>query len=191
MNSVRRGCCYGSDPCSAHAAGAVSGERRVRVVRGDRLMRGVSAALLRGVFAVGAPDRRLPARQRSSARHALPPRREPDLAVRPRIVARCSGRCAGVCLAPLAQTLFEVELNEVESAIEHLAPSELAGGAIGLIVGLVIAFLVKSVLFEFLYVRGPGRQLRRDRPLYPRELFAAYLGARVGAKQRVCLAARA
>ena len=53
-------------------------------------------------------------------------------------------------LAPAAQSIFEGELNSIESAIEHLAPYELAGGALGLIAGLVIAFLIRSILFEFL-----------------------------------------
>ena len=47
------------------------------------------------------------------------------------------------------------------------------------------AFLAKSVLFEFITFAGAGRRLHRDRIYIVVSLFAAYLGARVGAKQRV------
>jgi uncharacterized protein YacL len=101
------------------------------------------------------------------------------------IVVPVVGAIAGVFVAPLAQSLFEVELNEVESAIERLSPSELAGGAIGLIVGLVIAFLAKSVLFEFLSITSRAGSYLAIVLYILVSLFAAYLGARVGAKQRI------
>jgi len=101
------------------------------------------------------------------------------------IVVPVLGALLGVFIAPLAQTLFEVELNEVESAIERLSPSELAGGAIGLIVGLLIAFLAKSVLFEFLSVTSPIGSYIAILLYIIVSLFAAYLGARVGAKRRI------
>ena len=95
------------------------------------------------------------------------------------------GALAGLFLAPLAQSIFEVELDEVERAIERLAPSEILGGVIGLIAGLLVAFLIKSVLFEFIagasvaggYVATVGYIIV--------SVFAAFLGARVGAKQRI------
>jgi uncharacterized protein YacL len=76
-------------------------------------------------------------------------------------------------------------LDEVERAIERLAPSEILGGVIGLIAGLVVAFLIKSVLFEFIagasvaggYVATVGYIIV--------SVFAAFLGARVGSKQRI------
>jgi uncharacterized protein YacL len=101
------------------------------------------------------------------------------------IVVPVLGAVLGVFVAPLAQTLFEVELDEVESAIERLSPSELAGGAIGLIVGLLIAFLAKSVLFEFLSVTSPIGSYVAILLYIIVSLFAAYLGARVGAKRRI------
>jgi uncharacterized protein YacL len=101
------------------------------------------------------------------------------------IVVPVLGALLGVFVAPLAQALFEVELNEVESAIERLSPSELAGGAIGLIVGLLIAFLAKSVLFEFLSVTSPIGGYIAILVYLGVSLFAAYLGARVGAKRRI------
>ncbi len=65
-----------------------------------------------------------------------------------------AGAVLGILLAPLAQTIFEDELNAVERAIERLAPVELAGGAVGLILGLLIAFLIRSILFEFIASMG-------------------------------------
>lgn len=101
------------------------------------------------------------------------------------IVVPVIGAVVGVFVAPLAQALFEVELNEAEVAIERLTPSELVGGAIGLIVGLIIAFLAKSVLFEFLSVTSPIGSYIAILLYVLVSLFAAYLGARVGAKRKI------
>jgi uncharacterized protein YacL len=97
------------------------------------------------------------------------------------------GAVAGVFLVPAAQALFEAELVSVELSIERLAPGELVGGAIGLTTGLVIAFLAKSVLFEFITFAGPTGGYIAIVLYLVISLFAAYLGARVGAKQRVTL----
>ena len=64
---------------------------------------------------------------------------------------------------------------------------ELVGGASGLTTGLVIAFLAKSVLFEFITFAGPTGGYIAILLYLLISLFAAYLGARVGAKQRVGL----
>ncbi|MBV9104299.1 MAG: PIN domain-containing protein [Candidatus Eremiobacteraeota bacterium] len=101
------------------------------------------------------------------------------------IIVPVLGAVLGVFVAPLAQALFEVELNEVEAAIERLSPAELAGGAIGLIVGLVIAFLAKNILFEFLSVTSVVGGYLGILLYILVSLFAAYLGARVGAKRRL------
>ena len=95
------------------------------------------------------------------------------------------GAVLGLFVAPIAQSIFEVELDSVEATIERLAPGEAAGGAIGLIVGLVIAFLVKSVLFEFIANAGRSGQYVATVAYIVLSAFAAYLGARVGAKQRI------
>ena len=97
------------------------------------------------------------------------------------------GAIIGVLLVPAAQSLFEAELITVERSIEGLAPGELVGGAIGLTTGLVIAFLAKSVLFEFITFAGPTGGYIAIVLYLVISLFAAYLGARVGAKQRVTL----
>jgi uncharacterized protein YacL len=69
--------------------------------------------------------------------------------------------------------------------MERLSPAEIAGGAVGLIVGLIIAFLVKSIVFEMLSGAGKvGTYVAIV--LYPiLAIFAAYLGARVGARIRI------
>ncbi|MGD0966717.1 MAG: PIN domain-containing protein [Candidatus Aquilonibacter sp.] len=90
----------------------------------------------------------------------------------------------GVMLAPLAQSFFEDELNLVERAIERLAPAELAGGAIGLLVGLGTALLIKSILFEFISITGRAGSYLAILLYLIVTIFFAYLGARVGAKTR-------
>jgi len=103
------------------------------------------------------------------------------------VVAPVVGALLGVVLAPFAQSLFEVELVSVERSIDRLAPGELVGGAVGLIAGLVIAFLIKSVLFEFINIAGPAGGYIAIVLYIIVSVFVAYLGARVGAKQRVNL----
>ena len=103
------------------------------------------------------------------------------------IVAPVIGAVIGVLLVPAAQALFETQLAQVERAIDRLAPGELVGGAIGLVTGLVIAFLVKSVLFEFVAFAGPTGGYIAIALYLVLSVFAAFLGARVGAKQRVAI----
>src|SRR5208283_258886 len=52
------------------------------------------------------------------------------------------GAIIGALLAPLAQSIFETELEHVEGAMQRFTPAEVAGGAVGLVVGLLIAFLI-------------------------------------------------
>lgn len=101
------------------------------------------------------------------------------------VAAPVVGAIIGVLIAPLAQTLFEQQLTSVEDSIERLAPSELAGGAIGLIVGLVIAFLIKSIVSEFITGAGRTGTYVAIALFLIVTIFAAYLGARVGAKMRI------
>ncbi len=98
------------------------------------------------------------------------------------IVTPVAGAVIGVLIAPFAQTFFEDELNAVERAIERLAPIELAGGAVGLIAGLVIAFLIRSILFEFISTAGRAGSYIAILLYIVISIFAAYLGARVGAR---------
>ncbi|MGB8264896.1 MAG: PIN domain-containing protein [Candidatus Velthaea sp.] len=103
------------------------------------------------------------------------------------IIAPVAGALIGVLLVPAAQSLFETELAAVERAIDRLAPGELVGGAIGLVTGLIIAFLAKNVLFEFITMGGQTGGFIAIFLYLVISLFAAFLGARVGAKQRVAL----
>ena len=98
------------------------------------------------------------------------------------VVVPVAGALVGVALAPLAQSIFEDELNAVERGIERLSPAELAGGAIGLIFGLLIAFLIRSILFEFLSVTGRAGSYVAILMYIVISMFVAYLGARVGSR---------
>src|SRR5471032_1396278 len=104
------------------------------------------------------------------------------------IVAPVVGATLGVLLVPAAQSLFETELFAVERAIDRLAPGELVNGVLGLMAGLVIAFLAKNILFEFITFAGRTGGYIAIVLYIVISLFAAYLGARVGAKQRVLFA---
>jgi uncharacterized protein YacL len=104
------------------------------------------------------------------------------------VAAPIVGAVIGVLLVPAAQSLFESELVIVEQAIDRLSPSELIGGAIGLVTGLIIAFLVKNVLFEFITLGGRTGGYIAILLYIIISIFAAFLGARVGAKQRMTLA---
>jgi uncharacterized protein YacL len=104
------------------------------------------------------------------------------------IVVPIAGALIGVLLVPTVQSLFERELVTVERGMDRLAPGELVGGAIGLTTGLIIAFLAKSVLFEFITVAGATGSYIAIVLYILISVFAAILGARVGAKQRVTIA---
>jgi uncharacterized protein YacL len=106
------------------------------------------------------------------------------------ILSPVLGAIIGALLAPLAQSLFEGELELVERAMERLSPAEIAGGAVGLIVGLVIAYLIKSIAFEFVSGGGKAGTYVAIVLYLIVAVFAAYLGARVGAKTRIVPVAR-
>jgi len=105
------------------------------------------------------------------------------------VIAPVIGAVLGVLIVPMAQRVFERELVAVERTIDRMAPGELVGGAIGLTAGLVIAFLLKSVLFEFITFAGRTGGYIAIVIYIVVSIFAAYLGARVGAKQRVGIGA--
>ncbi|MGH7728221.1 MAG: PIN/TRAM domain-containing protein [Vulcanimicrobiaceae bacterium] len=107
------------------------------------------------------------------------------------IVVPVAGAIVGLFLAPPVQSLFEVELAEVERALERLTQGELVGGAVGLIVGLLIAFLAKNVLLEAIADAGKVGTYVATLIYVLASIFAAFLGARLGAKQRLGAAAPA
>lgn len=106
------------------------------------------------------------------------------------IGAPVAGAVIGVLIAPLAQSFFEDELFAVERAIERLAPAQIAGGAAGLLVGLGIALLLKSILFEFVTVTGATGSYLAIALYFIVTVFCAYLGARVGSKTTLIPLAR-
>jgi len=105
------------------------------------------------------------------------------------IVVPTAGAVAGLFVAPYVQSIFEIELDEVERSVEGLAPGQVLGGAIGLVVGLLIAALIKSVFFEFIATEGRPWAYVADVGYIVLSIFAAFLGARVGAKQRLSASA--
>ncbi|TAM56348.1 TRAM domain-containing protein [bacterium] len=100
------------------------------------------------------------------------------------------GAALGVLIAPSVQQLFEHELTEAESSIERMSPPEIVGGAIGLIVGLLIAFLVRLVLLEWFAVAGAAGTYIGLALYLIVSVFCVYLGVRVGVKQRLGWLAR-
>lgn len=101
------------------------------------------------------------------------------------ILSPVIGALVGALLAPLAQSIFETELEAVEGAMERLSPSEIVGGAAGLIVGLLIAFLIKNIAFEIITSLGKAGTYVAVLLYLLVSIFAAYLGARVGARLRI------
>jgi uncharacterized protein YacL len=101
------------------------------------------------------------------------------------ILSPVVGAIIGALLAPLAQALFEGQLRQAEGAMDRLTPAEIAGGAVGLIVGLLVAFLIKGIAFEFLSDVGRAGTYIAIVLYLIVAVFAAYLGARIGAKIRI------
>ena len=107
-----------------------------------------------------------------------------------KVLAPTAGAVLGLFVVPLAQSIFELELGQTEKALEKLTQPQLMGGAIGLIAGLLIAWLVKSVLFEFIAGAGTAARYIAILLFIFLGVFTACLGARVGAKQRIGSLAR-
>jgi len=101
------------------------------------------------------------------------------------ILSPVVGAIVGALLAPLAQALFESQLVQAEGAMDRLTPAEIAGGAVGLVVGLLIAFLIKGIVFEVISDVGRAGTYLAIVLYLIVAIFAAYLGARVGAKIRI------
>ncbi|MDE2571300.1 MAG: TRAM domain-containing protein [bacterium] len=101
------------------------------------------------------------------------------------IVAPVIGAIVGLVIAPSVESLFERELVEAESSIERMSPPEILGGAVGLIVGLLIAFLIRLVLLEWFSVAGASGTYIGLALYLIVSVFCVYLGVRVGIKQRL------
>ena len=96
-----------------------------------------------------------------------------------------AGAILGALMAPIAQALFEGQLTQAEGAIDRLTPAEIAGGAVGLVVGLLIAFLIKGIVFELISDVGRAGTYIAIVLYLVLATFCAYLGARIGAKTRI------
>ncbi len=107
------------------------------------------------------------------------------------VIVPVVGAVAGLFIAPVVQSLFEVELRSVETTMERLAPGEVLGGALGLVLGLVVAFLIKSVLLDSVATAGRAGGYVANVAYIVLSVFAAFLGTRLGAKQRLGGATRA
>ncbi|MGC1381771.1 MAG: PIN domain-containing protein [Candidatus Baltobacteraceae bacterium] len=101
------------------------------------------------------------------------------------LLSPVAGALIGALLAPAAQMLFEGQLEQAEGAMDRLTPAEIAGGAVGLVVGLLIAFLIKSIAFEMISEAGRAGTYIAIVLYLIVAIFAAYLGARIGAKIRI------
>jgi len=95
------------------------------------------------------------------------------------------GAVAGIFIAPPVQALFENELNAVEELIDRLAPGQLIGGVVGLLAGLLIAFLIKAVLLEFFTKASAAGGYLANVLYILLSIFLAYLGWRVGTKRPI------
>jgi len=95
------------------------------------------------------------------------------------------GAVAGIFIAPPVQALFETELNQVEGLIDRLSPGQLVGGVVGLLAGLLIAYLIKAVLLEFFTSSSQAGGYVANVVYILLSIFLAYLGWRVGAKRPI------
>jgi len=94
------------------------------------------------------------------------------------------GAVVGLAIAPWVQGLFEVELDEVARSIERRSPAEIVGGVVGLIAGLVVAFLIQRVLLDVVAGFGTPGATVADAAFIVAAVFLALLGVRIGAAQR-------
>lgn len=159
----------------------------MRSVHNGTVGRGFAGTLLRAVFAIVFGVTGFLLGREAYVHLAAPHFASEALQLVFLILIPLAGALVGVFLAPLAQAIFEGELYSVERSIERLAPYELAGGAIGLIAGLIIAFLIRSILFEFISSSGAAGSYIAILLYIVVSLFCAFLGARVGARKIVPL----
>jgi uncharacterized protein YacL len=159
----------------------------MRNIRNASIGPSIAAAILRGVFAIVFAVTGFLLGREAYAVFVAPHFANETVQLAFTVVVPLAGAILGLFLAPLAQSFFEDELNSIERAIERLAPYEIAGGALGLITGLVIAFLIRSVLFEFISMTGRSGSYIAILLYIVLSVFFAYLGARVGSRKIVPL----
>ncbi len=94
------------------------------------------------------------------------------------------GMLLGVAVSPLAARGFERMVSRIEDAVARHNPAEALSGAIGLVVGLVVAFFVRDVFTSFSQVPRFGPLLSFIIYSFI-TLFFGYVGIRVGLRQRL------
>ena len=94
------------------------------------------------------------------------------------------GVLIGVAVSPLAARGFERLVNAIEDNIARLNPAEALSGAIGLVVGLVIAFFVRDIFNSFMLMPRFGPIISFVTYTIITLLFG-YAGVRVGLRQRL------
>lgn len=94
------------------------------------------------------------------------------------------GTLLGIGLSPFIAKGFERLVSAVEDAVARRNPAEALSGAIGLIVGLVVAFFVRDIFTSFALVPrfGPLISFVTYAVI---TLFFGYVGVRVGLRQRL------
>lgn len=94
------------------------------------------------------------------------------------------GTLLGIALSPFAARGFERLVSAMEDAIARRAPAEALSGAIGLIVGLVVAFLIRDIFTPFAQLPrfGPAISFVTSAVI---TLLFGYFGVRVGLRQRL------
>lgn len=93
-----------------------------------------------------------------------------------------AGALLGVALSPLAQGVFEDELEVIETASERLAPLEIIGGTTGLCIGLLIALLLRALFASLIAAVGVTADALLVLAAVIFGAFCTYGGFRVGGR---------
>ena len=94
------------------------------------------------------------------------------------------GLLLGIAVSPFIQRGFERLVSAIEDSIARRNPAEALSGAIGLVVGLIIAFLVRDIFSSFALMPRFGPIISFVTNVLV-TLFFAYFGVRLGLRQRL------
>ena len=94
------------------------------------------------------------------------------------------GLLLGIAVSPFIQRGFERLVSAIEDNIARRNPAEALSGAIGLVVGLIIAFLVRDIFSSFALMPRFGPIISFVTNVLV-TLFFAYFGVRLGLRQRL------
>ncbi|MDQ6780400.1 MAG: TRAM domain-containing protein [Candidatus Eremiobacteraeota bacterium] len=90
----------------------------------------------------------------------------------------------GISASPFVARWFERLVSAIEDSIARRNPSEALFGTIGLVVGLIVAFLVRDIFNPFVQLPHYGQVISFVMYVII-TLFFAYAGVRIGLRQRV------